>query len=137
MKKKAFTFENTYVNKLDLVRMAADLQENVGQPISIKSFGGLILKPKIGLLDTEIVLRPVPDIGEFEIDIYPADKKNEDGSTSMSIFPKWRVSLTVGELESYVLEAMPISEYVKGRRGYNSRLKQNEISVTDWLNEPA
>lgn len=129
------TFDNVYVNRLDLVKMAADLRENFDEDIAIKAFGGLILKPKVGLIDTEIVLRPLPANGEFEISIWPADKDIEGGGKRMSMFPKWSVNLTVAELEKYVMDAMPLGEFVKGRRGYNSRLEQNEYAVTKWLNK--
>ena len=127
--------KTTYVNRLDLVKLAASLQENINEPICIKAFGGLVLKPKIGLLDTEIVLRPLPDVGTFAISIWPADKEIEGGGTSMAMFPKWSVEMSPDELEPFVIESMPIAEYVKDRRGYNGRLKSNEHAVTKWLNQ--
>lgn len=122
-------FYNTDITVIDLKSLEAEFSAKIGEPVKIRSHGGLIRQPKLGLLDRWNIVLQEPKDGMFTLGI----DKDVPGITLSGV--DWTVKVRVSDLEPHLGETIPIAEYIGEMLGLGFRRAQNERDITAWLNE--
>lgn len=87
----------------------------------------LIREPSLCLIDDEFVGWDIKEKITFHI--YETETR-EDRMKIHTCLPTHEVTLTIAELEKYLMPPISLAEFTRNRRGYNSRIKANEA---DWM----
>ena len=128
------TFDNTNCTLIDWSPLNEALTDQIGKPVRIEGFEALVTAgPEPMLLDREIVAKRAVN-GKFTLPVFDYPTYDEQGQTSIVIFPCFDVHLTMDQILGCLGESVSLAEYVGDRRGYNARLSNNEYSVREWLN---
>jgi len=85
-------------------------------------------------LDTEgvIVTQPIDEDNPIKLDIYTHKDKGK-GAKSVSMFPKWQITLHGDTLETYISdEGVPLEGFV---RRFGDRLESNFWGIVEFLRD--
>ena len=133
------TPENITVYPLDMARLNEDIdklghKDKAPDNIRYETRGGghaLIRQPKLCIINDEFIGSEVKE--EVTFYVY-TEKTHLDGGKSFSCIPESEVTLSLAEVEQYLLPATTLAEFTKERRGYNSRIRSNEGEWMAFLN---
>ncbi len=91
------------------------------------SYTALIKSPKSCLIDDEFVGHEITN--EITWYVYKTETLANGGKRGFYM-PTDEVTMSLAEMEQYLLPETTLAEFTQGRRGYNSRVRQNEA---DWI----
>ena len=97
-------FYNTDIPVIDLKSLEAEFSAKIGEPVKIRSHGGLIRQPKLGLLDRWDIVLQEPKDEMFTLDIHKDIRWITLGGAD------WTVKVRVSDLEPHLGETIPIAE---------------------------
>ena len=117
--------DTTKCMPIDNERMNAFLTEQVGESAGFTQEWALIEGK--GLICTELVGR------EFTKGLITLEIQKIKPNV-IQLFPSWEAKFSEEELKEYSKAPITVGEFVKARRGYNSRLEANEWRINEWLN---
>jgi hypothetical protein len=92
----------------------------------------LVKSPKQSILDEEFIGSDVKK--EVILRLYKKTKQANSGFSIECISNK-QITLTLSELELYLLPKTTLAEFTKERRGYNSRIINNESLWMEHFNK--
>ncbi len=143
--KKHRTPETITVYPIDSNKLSNDVNHHihvqhpeipVTKIFSIRSRQAIIKDPRLCLIDDEFCGFEVKDskIGfDIYFDIY-WEEKIDDGGRRFSGFSGCEMTLTMTDLEDYLLSPISLAEHTKERRNYNARIQRNEYEWIEALN---
>ena len=131
-----YTPETVMCRPIDRTKLDRDINDNfhrnpLGKPSNVtyhtRCGMSLISEPVRAIIDDEFSGFYVDESITFavwETETHP------DGRKTGHCLPTFEVTFTLTELAPYLLPAVTLAEFTKERRGYNSRVRQNEY---DWV----
>ena len=112
------------------------MRSKEGKPNITYATGGyhaIINQPKQCLIDDEFVGH---DIADKIIWYVYETETTADGRKMHDCLPTHEVTMTLAEMESYLKPGITLAEFTKERRGYNSRIRNNEADWLRYFNKP-
>lgn len=131
--KERYTPETITVYPIDMKKLNASIDrffhESYPDNKGYRTHGtqALIRQPILCLIDDEFIGGDIKDKVTFYV--YESETDG-DGKTTHNCFPTHEITLTLAELEKYLLLPVSLAEFTQDRRGYNSRIRSNEA---DWM----
>ena len=132
-----YTAENVTVYPISKAKINAHVMEKIPHEHSDRldvTFSWAIVKsPKLAIINDEFVGTDITD-NKIVLDVYRTTLR-PDGSESFSMMPEYQITFTTDEIEPYLDKPVTLAEFTKERRGYNSRIEQNERSWVRFFNQ--
>ena len=126
-RKMKYTADNVMVQVIDTERLVRKLNASIhrnkpdDKTYEIVGTWALIRHPVIAIINDEFVGK---QSNKFEFDMYGSEGGIHD------CLPTYKFTLSLAKLEPFVKSDVTLTEFTKGRRGYNSRIISNE---SEWL----
>ena len=138
--KPRYTPETVEVQPIDMVKLNTAFNEFFHKdgkfPINIeyhaRGIHAIIQQPNLCIIDDEFIGHDTTDKVIFYI--YETEKM-ADGREMHNCLPTHEVSITLAELGRYFKPPVTLAEFTKDRRGYNSRIRANEMDWVRYLNK--
>lgn len=125
------TIESIQCYPIDTAKITEEINKRPDKPTnvtySIYSKFALVKSPRLAIIDDEFVGKDLTDKVSFSI--YESIV-NPDGTKTHDCLPSHTVTFKLSELEPYLNPPVSLAEFTKERRGYNSRIRSNEM---EWL----
>ena len=133
--KPRHTPETLQVEPLDMAKLNIAINEFFHEdgrhPVNIRyearGTHAILRQPKLCLIDEEFVGH---DISEKIVFYIYETETQPDGREVFDMLPTHEVIVTLAELEQFLQPPVTLAEFTKERRGYNARIRGNEV---DWL----
>ncbi len=132
--KTRYTPETIRVRPIDKAKLDKNIndfmQSKTGKAnIAYRTSGynAIIREPKLCIIDDEFIGHDISDKVTwyvYETETMP------DGRKIGNCLPTHEVTITLPEMEQFLQTETTLAEFTKERRGYNSRIRQNEA---DWM----